>query len=261
MTSIIKIGGSAISDKGVPFSFNEEPVKELGRALVETSERAFLIHGGGAWGHPVASQYGLSAFSHSRNGIGVARTRRAMLLLSARVQKALLDVGIGTFYVPPQHLEDGAKITEELFSVGLYPLTFGDVILEPGKGMRVIGGDEIAKALSRMIRAERVIFIINTEGIIGEGGETIKVISASGRGGFALSEVPIFIGGTYVRYGDVERGIGGFSPDATGGIAYKLMVASSLARSGIRTYFVPPREQEIVKAIKGEEVNGSVVIE
>ncbi len=260
MTSIIKLGGSAISDKGVPFSFNEENVKELGRALAETGEQAFLIHGGGAWGHPVAAQYGLNAFSYSKNVIGASRTRRAMLMLSVKVQKALLDVGIGTFYMSPQHIVDGARVAGDLFSMGIYPLTYGDVIFEPGKGMRVIGGDEIALKLSGLIKAERAIFIINTEGIIGEDGETIRRISISGANGFSVKEIPIFVGGRTVKFGEVLQAIEKSSSDATGGIAYKLMVASKLASEGIVAYFVPPRSQEIAKAIKGEDIKGSVVI-
>ena len=56
---IIKLGGSVICDKAVPYSFNENVV-----AMIADELKAFIprhqfiiVHGGGSFGHPLAKKF------------------------------------------------------------------------------------------------------------------------------------------------------------------------------------------------------------
>lgn len=260
---IIKLGGSSITFKDKPFSLNEENINNIAEALVDARERYFLIHGGGSWGHPAATIYGLSSFSYSVSNKGVTFTKIKMQQLSAQVQKFLLQKGLSTFYFPAQLLSViNVNEISEMIDKFVYPLTYGDVIYESQKGFRVIGGDEIALKLSDKFSIKKVVFIMGTPGILDENGNIIEKISLSDTNGSTyIGNVPIIIGNRFERFEKILSKLSLNSPDATGGISYKLYVAYTLAKKGIPSVFINATDKEnIIKAIKGYKFEGSVVM-
>ncbi len=56
---IIKLGGSVISDKNSPYSFNREAVEVIAEEVAQfyPEESFILVHGGRSFGHPNAREY------------------------------------------------------------------------------------------------------------------------------------------------------------------------------------------------------------
>jgi len=259
--SIIKLGGSSITFKERTFSIDENSLYNISSALGEFKGRLLIVHGGGSWGHPVAVAYGLNSFSFSYNSRGASLTRLAMLELSEKVQRYLIDHGINVFFFPPQHLESIIEYLDYLYQLGAVPLTYGDVIFEKGKGYRVIGGDEIIRKLSTFRKIGRVIFIMRTGGILDSNGNVIETISLSGKGGMMIDDVPISSGNMTYTYRQAKAELQSLSSDATGGIIYKLMVAEELASKGTEVLFLSAHDRDnLVKALNGMKFHGTIVI-
>lgn len=259
--TVVKLGGSSITFKERTFSFDEAAVSNISGALGGFEGRLFIVHGGGSWGHPVAAAYGLSSFSYSSDSRGVSLTRLAMLELSKKVQRSLVDHGIGVFFFPPQHLESMARDLEGLYQAHAVPLTYGDVIYESGKGYRVIGGDEIISRLAPLQRLRRVIFIMRSGGILDSDGNPIETISLKSGRGTQMDQVPIMNGNTTYTFKQAKALLQTLSPDATGGITYKLLVAEMLASNGVEVLFLSSGDRDnLVKALNGMKFQGTTVV-
>ncbi len=57
---LIKLGGSVLTDKSIPFSFDQETTKRLSREIKVSEEDIVVVHGGGSFGHPCLFSYGFS---------------------------------------------------------------------------------------------------------------------------------------------------------------------------------------------------------
>lgn len=224
------------------FSFRADVVSSLGRAVASSRSGVLLVHGGGSFGHPVAKKFGLSSSTTRRSPKGVAETRRVMLDLNARVCDSLLSAGVSPYTYSPYPLLSaaGAKGRAwllELLDRGVTPVTFGDVVLRDD-GFRIISGDRISLELSRLVGAERCIFVMDVDGILDREGKVIPSLTPRQAARFRAAA----------------------PKDVTGGISMKLREASRIALSGTETGFVSGfRPKEFSKALKRVSFHGTIV--
>jgi Predicted archaeal kinase len=55
---VLKLGGSIITNKKEPFSFNRDVLLRIGNELKSSWPMPLIIiHGGGSFGHPIAEAY------------------------------------------------------------------------------------------------------------------------------------------------------------------------------------------------------------
>ncbi|AFK23088.1 isopentenyl phosphate kinase [Pyrococcus sp. ST04] len=229
---IVKIGGSVLSDKKKKFHFRGDVVKriafEISRFFPE--ERFIVVHGGGSFGHPLAKKFGiregLRDYS-SRHGFVV--THLAMLDLASRVSKCFLENSLPAFPISSSSIfvtEEGRIIegylgtVEDALEKEFIPLLFGDVSFDKKKGIEIVSGDEIILYLSKEFKPEKVIFLMDVDGIYDKfpGGELIREIK-----------------GNDIRTLAVEGSAG---VDVTGGIKKKLEVAMELVKHVEEVWFV-----------------------
>jgi isopentenyl phosphate kinase len=240
--TVVKLGGSIISDKGVDFSFREETVTALGRALAESRERVVLVHGGGAFGHPLAKKYGLSSSKSKRTPEGVTETRSAMFDLNRRVCESLRSGGLRPYTFTPFPLfsaagREGVAWLDDLIDSGLTPVTFGDVTRD-SDGFSIISGDTIARELSESMNVSRCIFVMDVDGIMSSDGGLIETFDESGLKDMKSSP----------------------SSDATGGIRVKVNEALRMASQGTEVAFVSGfKPDELAKALKRQRFHGTIV--
>ncbi len=200
-----------------------------------------MVHGGGAFGHPVAKRYGLSSRSAKDSSEGVGQTRRAMLDLNVRVCDSLLSGGLRPYTFSPFPLLEeaggmGAVWLRGLMARGLTPVTFGDVVLGR-KGFTIISGDTIALRLSKLLGAEMCVFVMDVDGVMGPRG-LLGTLDEEAASSLHLSR----------------------SDDATGGMGLKVKEALKIASSGTEVAFVSGfRPAEIAKALKGKKFHGTTV--
>jgi isopentenyl phosphate kinase len=242
--TVVKLGGSAITDKKVPFSYRGRAVRELGKAMASSRMPIVVVHGGGSFGHTVARKYGLSSRRSSPSPEGVSETRDAMLKLDGKVCASLSAAGIRPYPFAPFTLldregEGGPSFLERLILGGMTPLTFGDVVHD-GKGFRILSGDTICVELAEMLGAVRCVMTLDVDGLLDEKGAVIK---AMGEG----------------EAGTIPKGTGE-GGDATGGIVLKVSEALRMASTGTEVRLVSGlRPEEFSKALKGVPFHGTTV--
>jgi isopentenyl phosphate kinase len=235
--AVVKLGGSVITDKKVPFSYRERQVRALGRAVASSGVPVVLVHGGGSFGHTVARKHGLSSRSSTRSAAGVSETREAMFKLDTLVTSSLSAAGLHPYAFSPYTLldhEGGPSFLRRLLSAGVTPLTFGDVVHD-GSGFTILSGDTICVQLAEMLGATLCVMAVDVAGVLDEEGEVIELL-------------------------DGTSSIASPSADATGGISFKVREAMRMAASGTEVRIVSglsPRE--FSQALKGVKFHGTTV--
>ena len=238
---VVKLGGSIVSDKARDFSYREQAVASVARALATSGVRAVVVHGGGAFGHPVAKKYNLSSSSSRSSSEGVGETRRAMLDLNVRISGSFISEGLRPYTFSPFPLlvasgKRGASWLRRLMAAGMTPVTFGDVVLDR-EGFTILSGDTIVLRLCGLLDAQRCVFVMDVDGIMGPRG-LLRTIDARSASALRLSE----------------------SGDATGGIGLKVQEALRIAAGGTEVAFVSGfSPAELSKALKGLNFHGTRV--
>ena len=243
--TIVKLGGSAITDKKVAFSYREKVVRALGREIASSRLPIVVVHGGGSFGHAEARKHGLSSSSSTPSPEGVSETRKAMLTLDAKVCASLSAVGLHPYPFSPFTLldreEGGRSFIERLLTAAMIPVTFGDVVHD-GTGFRILSGDTICVELAEILDASRCVFSMDTDGLLDEKGAVIKVVREG-----SLTSFPS------LRPRSARR-------DATGGIALKVAEAVRMASTGTEVRLVSGlRPAEFSKALRGMAFHGTTV--
>ena len=239
---IMKLGGSAISDKSRPLSYREDWVRELGILLSKefrSGNKFILVHGGGSFAHPIALAYGLSRYRDYDQLIGVSLTSAVLSYLSMKITLTLTSVGLpiyplrtGSIYVikdDKPHLLIGPTHLMELVERGVIPMLYGDVVASD-EGFSIISGDDIMLDLGLKLRPSSAIFLTDVPGILDANGNVIKELTKSS----AISEK----GTHYI--------------DVTGGLMRKVKSALELARY-TRTYLCAIWDLESISMILNDE--------
>jgi isopentenyl phosphate kinase len=238
---VVKLGGSVITDKSSPFKYRGEVVTSLARAMVSSSQKMVLVHGGGSFGHPVATTYGLSSSPSRATPDGVSRTREAMFKLNRLVCQSLSSVGLYAYTFSPFTLVQKAGMSasswiKKIIDAGLTPVTFGDIVIE-GDGFKVLSGDTISYELCRILKAKRCVFVLDVDGVYNNYGRLIREITRS-----SLN----------LKFKRAD--------DATGGMRLKLIEALKIASLGTQVALVSGfKIHEFSKALQGREFHGTIV--
>ena len=242
---IVKLGGSVISNKNKPFSFNENVVENLAEEISQFyPEKKFLVvHGGGSFGHPLAKKYELRKGLNEERKVGFSYTHEAMLELNKKIINIFLEKNLPAFSVSPSsifliekgEIVDGwLKIIEELLDKDFIPVLFGDVAIAKDKGIDILSGDQIISFLANKMKPEKVIFLMDVDGIYTKSpeekdAELIEVIDEKLK--------PEGKAGVY---------------DVTGGIKNKIEQALKMP---CQVYFINGMiKGNLTKAIKGEKI-------
>ncbi len=250
---VVKLGGSVITDKSEPFSLKVDIIKRFGREISEAARGGdlILVHGGGSYAHPVAKKYSVSeGFVDYQHLEGFIETSKAVRKLSLDVVSGLAEGGLKTISLPAASLfiTRSKKIMscnlEPIFSalrIGIVPVTSGDVVFDRDLGFTVLSGDAIAAYLAARLRAKRLIYVVDVDGVYVEDRVTGKVGVAE----------------EFTR-GMKVKPWGGSGEDVTGGIVNKLEDGFSAAEAGVEVLVINGLvEGRLKKAILGEPVFGT----
>lgn len=237
---VIKLGGSVITDKRRKFRVKRVALRRLANELAAAKEPLIIVHGGGSFGHTVASKYNIAkGYENERQLMGFSLTRRAMEKLNAYVIDALKRAGLPAVAVQPSAcviVNDGRIESMELTPVrkllelGIIPVLYGDAVPDLSKGINILSGDQLAVHLARELKASRVILGVDVDGVyitdpkVHKNAELVRMITPS-------------------VWREVAKSIGAAGgPDVTGGMANKVEELLTLTESGV--------EAEIVNAAK-----------
>ncbi|WP_336025151.1 isopentenyl phosphate kinase [Halobellus salinisoli] len=212
MTTVLKLGGSVVTDKETPETVDDDALDRVVDSVADADvSRLVLVHGAGSFGHHHADKHGVTPAEGSRDAAGIWAIHDSMRRLNDGIVGRLQDAGVAALPVHP--LSAGARdadstlslpvdSTATMLSEGFVPVLHGDVIAQSGAGATIISGDELVAHFARALDADRVGLCSTVPGVYDESGEVLSRIT---------------------RFRDVAEALGGAdSTDVTGGMAAKI---------------------------------------
>ena len=101
---ILKIGGSAITDKTGELAAKTEIINRLAEEIKRADlDNLIIVHGGGSFGHPTAAKYGIKDGykEDPTQKLGFAETHHVMTVLNGLVMDALIWHEIPAISIAP----------------------------------------------------------------------------------------------------------------------------------------------------------------
>ncbi|ALM74154.1 isopentenyl phosphate kinase [Thermococcus barophilus] len=251
---IIKLGGSVISDKEKEYSFHKYIVEQIAEEIAQfyPEENFILVHGGGSFGHPNAKEYKIPeglVGDVDRKRIGFSKTHQAMLRLNDLIVQTFLEKGLPAYSVSSSSIflienkeiiYGEIEILRKLLELKFIPILFGDTAIALDKGIGILSGDQIVSYLTKMLKPNKVIFLMDVDGIYDKNPKErdAKLIEE-------LNAEEI----RHLLESSESAGI-----DVTGGIGNKLREALKIAEHS-EVYFINGKVKgNLGKAIRGEKV-------
>jgi isopentenyl phosphate kinase len=196
MTTVLKLGGSVITEKDVPETVDEAA---LGGAAAALSHRDDLVvvHGGGSFGHHHADRHGVTRSQGTHDPAVIRDIHGAMTRLNATVVGALADAAVPAVPVHPLsigHRDGDGDLTlptgqvRAMLAEGFVPVLHGDGVVHGDHGATVLSGDELVVHLAEALDAERVGVCSAVPGVYDGDGTVIDAITAMDEVGDALQE-------------------------------------------------------------------------
>jgi isopentenyl phosphate kinase len=196
MTTVLKLGGSVVTEKDVPRTVDEAALETAAAALADREELV-VVHGGGSFGHHHADRHGVTTTEGTHDPAAIGDIHGAMTRLNATVVEVLADAGVPALPVHPMsvgHRDADGTLTfptgqvRAMLSEGFVPVLHGDGVLHAGRGATVLSGDEIVVRLAEALDADRVGVCSAVPGVSDATGDVIDTITAFEDVGAALGD-------------------------------------------------------------------------
>jgi isopentenyl phosphate kinase len=254
---ILKLGGSLITDKTKEFYVRKNVLKRVSKEIKQGLEdEIIIVHGGGSFGHPLASKYNLDrGYREIRQIEGVQSTIRAMEKLNSFVLQALINSQIPAVPVHPSSniiCSDGRiesanlEVIRGFLDLKMTPVLYGDVVIDKKKGFCILSGDQIVTYLAAQLKARRVILATDVDGVFDKDPYKFadaKLIEKISKSNLEILE----------KLQPQRR-------DVTGGIRGKVLELIKLAEKGTEALIINAKVKgRLKKALRGEEVKGTTV--
>jgi len=251
--AIVKLGGSLITVKDKPFTLRGDVLERIGSELSGLEEFLILVHGGGSYAHPVAKKYSVSeGYRDEEHLKGFMETSIAVRRLNLEVVERLVAGGLRCIGIPSSTIfstSSGKILTcslEPIFlshRVKLAPVTCGDVVFDRELGFTVLSGDVIASYLAIRLKAKRLIYAIDLDGIYVRDRITGEVKVAE-----------------ELKPGMKLEPLGKIEEDVTGGIVRKLEEGFRAAEKGVEVMIINGLVKDRMRdAVLGKRVLGTVL--
>lgn len=232
---IIKLGGSAVTDKSKEGVVNFEKIEMLAKAVAENSgdTHFIIVHGAGSCGHPQAKKWKIQEGVTRENSEGIIETHEAVSALNNAVVSALRKEGVNAVCFHPFECSFakngrlvfcGLEQIKKLISVGVVPVLHGDVVMDEIRGACIVSGDQIAPFLAENLNVKEIGIVTEVGGVLSDG----KIIPQITRENVSS-----------ISFGDVE------TADVTGGMRGKIDELLALADKGIVSHIFAPEFTEI----------------
>ncbi|MFC7142372.1 isopentenyl phosphate kinase [Halosimplex aquaticum] len=211
MTTVLKLGGSVVTEKDTPETVDDDALARAASAVAAHEGDLVLVHGGGSFGHHAAAERGVSTAEGTRSAADAVAIHDAMGRLNGAVLDALHAEGVEALPVRPLSvasrdaagalsLPTGSVAT--MLEEGFTPVLHGDGVAQAGSGVTITSGDDLVVALARELAVDRVGLCSTVPGVLDSSGEVIDRIE---------------------RFSDVADAVGDSdATDVTGGMAAKV---------------------------------------
>lgn len=256
---ILKIGGSAITDKTGDLAAKTEIINRLAEEVKRADlDNLIIVHGGGSFGHPTAAQYGIKdGYKEPTQKLGFAETHHIMTVLNGLVMDALIMHEVPAVSMAPSCCiitEDGKiktfddSVMKSMMKMGFTPVMYGDVVLDDKLGFTVLSGDQLVAYLAIKYKAEKIVMGVDTDGLYDADPKTNPNAKPYKRLNLAeLKKIQANIGKAQ-------------GTDVTGGMANKIAELIPAIEAGVHvTITGATKAQSIMRALVGKDVLGTEI--
>ena len=94
--TILKLGGSVVTKKSRPLTFNADSVRNLSKTIKKFKDPLIIVHGAGSFGHYYAKRYRISD-KPTKSTKHVVKIRDSMQLLNQKIIKIFHEYHVNTF--------------------------------------------------------------------------------------------------------------------------------------------------------------------
>lgn len=247
--TVIKLGGSIITDKSVPFKILYDNITDIAEQIAKYGKRnLLLVHGGGSIGHYLVEKLRFNE-KETQDPKAISTIIYEMDNLTQTISKVFLEFNVPVIALQTHSLvffgEKGVMMDSRFIlnwlRKGLIPILKGDVILGYDNLARVVSGDVIVSELAKLDEVKKVIMCFDQDGIIGKDGNVIKQLSLKSN-----FEELIWSTDKY---------------DVTGGLKAKLNAMAPIVSMKKEVYFMNPKRNRLLNALIEKEFKGTKLIE
>lgn len=176
---IIKLGGSVVTYKDSPIpKARISTIKNLAKEIKQLSEQGYkliLVHGAGSFAHGLVKKYDLHhGMRNKKQEHAFKKVIKSMLRLNQIISKEFIKLNLSVETLSPHtFISQNAgnlksfdlKDIRKLFKNNKIPLLYGDMVLDSAWGCSVLSGDTIVCYLGNKLKADKVIFLSDVDGI------------------------------------------------------------------------------------------------
>lgn len=246
MITLVKIGGSVLTDKQRPLSFQRAYAHHVAADIRLSGTVPVIVHGTGSWAKAIGRHHYADG-GWFRDATGFQMTCWRIRRLQEELAAALRDEGVVCCPVQANavfHRTDGVLDLYDtgpirrLVDAGVSPLLCGDVLVEGPGIFRVVSSDAIAVAVARRMRVSDCVFATDVDGVWDSDGRLVGEMTRPD-----------------LADNDSDR------RDVTGGMSAKVVAALDIATTGARTTIVNGRIRGRVRdALARRTVTGTRVV-
>jgi isopentenyl phosphate kinase len=174
--TVLKIGGSVITDKGKELEVRMQVINRLAEEIRDANvPNLIIVHGGGSFGHPLAQQYAIKeGVKEKVQRVGFSETHHVMTVLNGLFMDALIWRNVPAVSITPssciitkngriQCFEDATL--KMLLKMGFLPVLYGDAVLDTELGFTILSGDQLVSVLAIKFNVERIIIGVDVDGL------------------------------------------------------------------------------------------------
>jgi isopentenyl phosphate kinase len=252
---VIKIGGSALTDKKRIYTPRIEMIHRAAKQLTAVRKRfsIVLVHGAGSYGHIPVRRFRLEdGFTSPKQLKGLAVTKFKLLEWERILNEIFLkhEVPLAAFLTSDFIVtRRGRIVSAELeplrawMRLGCVPMMGGDIVPDISEGFSILSGDQLAAYVAIELKAARLVYGVDVDGIFDSNpklnpkAQLLSDLTPSSASGL------------------VAKATSRTAPDVTGGMAGKIKEAVIAARHRIPVYFVNmTKEKRLQRAALGQRV-------
>ena len=259
MTTLIKLGGSLVTDKREAKSYHRHVVQDIARQFSELRSglpefRLVVGHGSGSFGHVEASKYNtVEGVCTEEEWLGFAKVGAVATELSQRILSEFIRAGLPAIRFQPSSMlrsknrkiaQFETNLLERALNLNLLPLIHGDIAIDESLGGTIISTETIFAALVEPLGVREIVLLGEVPGVLDGAGKVIPEITPS-----SLPELVTILGRS--------RGV-----DVTGGMLHKVQEMVELVTETplLKVYIADgERENVLIDMLVHRRKVGSVI--